>query len=67
MEEEIKKMKEMENIRIPENFDYDSIHNLAFEAKEKLKKIKPETLGQVKRIPGINPTDIINLSIALKK
>jgi tRNA uridine 5-carboxymethylaminomethyl modification enzyme len=67
MEEEIKKMKEMENIRIPENFEYDSIHNLAFEAKEKLKKIKPETLGQVKRIPGVTPSDVINLSIALKK
>ncbi|SDC08430.1 tRNA uridine-5-carboxymethylaminomethyl(34) synthesis enzyme MnmG [Geotoga petraea] len=67
MEEEIKKMKELENIKIPDDFEYDSIHNLAFEAREKLKKIKPETLGQVKRIPGINPTDIINLSIALKK
>jgi len=66
MEEEIQKMKEMENIKIPDNFDYDKIHNLAFEAKEKLKKIKPETLGQVKRIPGINPTDIINISISLK-
>ncbi|MGM0640387.1 MAG: tRNA uridine-5-carboxymethylaminomethyl(34) synthesis enzyme MnmG [Thermotogota bacterium] len=66
MEEEIEKMKEMENIKIPEKFDYDKIHNLAFEAKEKLKKIKPESLGQIKRIPGINPTDIINISIALK-
>lgn len=67
MEEEIKKIKELENIKIPNNFDYEIIHNLAFEAKEKLKKIKPETLGQVKRIPGITPSDLINLSIALKK
>lgn len=66
MEEEIKKMKELEDILIPEDFDYDRIHNLAFEAKEKLKKIRPDNLGQVKRIPGINPTDIINLSIGIK-
>ena len=59
-------MKELENERIPKNINYDEVNNLAFEAKEKLKKIEPETLGQMSRIPGINPADVINLNIYLK-
>ncbi|WP_121958279.1 tRNA uridine-5-carboxymethylaminomethyl(34) synthesis enzyme MnmG [Petrotoga sp. 9PWA.NaAc.5.4] len=66
MNEDVLKMKELENERIPKNINYDEVSNLAFEAKEKLKNIKPETLGQMSRIPGINPADVINLNIYLK-
>ena len=65
--EQARKMMEAENIRIPEDFNYDSINNLASEAKEKLKKIKPLTIGQAMRISGVNPADITQLLFALKR
>jgi tRNA uridine 5-carboxymethylaminomethyl modification enzyme len=58
---------QLEKEIIPKDINYDEIPNLAFEAKEKLKQIKPETLGQMSRIPGINPADLINLNIYLKQ
>jgi tRNA uridine 5-carboxymethylaminomethyl modification enzyme len=67
MEEEVKKMKKMEEIIISDSFDYDQVHNLAFEAREKLKKIKPATIAQAMRIPGINPSDILNLSVYVNR
>jgi tRNA uridine 5-carboxymethylaminomethyl modification enzyme len=67
MNEEIARMKQLEKEIIPKDINYDEIPNLAFEAKEKLKQIKPETLGQMSRIPGINPADLINLNIYLKQ
>ena len=60
-------MLEMENKKIPDDIDYDKIHNLASEAKEKLKEIKPSSLGQALRISGVNPADISILMIYLKK
>ena len=65
--EQAKRMLEAENIRIKEDFDYDSIKNLASEAKEKLKKIRPLTIGQAMRISGVNPADITQLLFALRK
>ena len=67
MEEEVKKMKKMEEIIISDSFDYDQVRNLAFEAREKLKKIKPATIAQAMRIPGINPSDILNLSVYVNR
>ncbi|UNY99718.1 tRNA uridine-5-carboxymethylaminomethyl(34) synthesis enzyme MnmG [Zhouia spongiae] len=52
------KLNRLENIRIPHNFDYDKLKSLSFEAKEKLKKIKPATLSQASRISGVSPSDI---------
>ena len=66
MIDEINKIKKLENEKIPENLNYDEINNLAFEAREKLKKVRPTSLGQASRIPGINPSDIINLSVYIK-
>jgi NAD/FAD-utilizing enzyme apparently involved in cell division len=63
----IKKLGTIENIRINEIFDYFKINGLTFEAREKLSKIKPETLGQASRIAGISPADISILMVALKK
>jgi len=57
------KINRLENIRIPESFDYDKIKSLSFEAKEKLKKIRPITISQASRISGISPADISVLLI----
>jgi len=56
----------LEKQRIPADFDYDIITALRFESREKLKKIRPETLGQASRISGVNPADISILSVWLK-
>ena len=66
-EKEVLKMKEMENIKIPKSIDYDKVINIASEAKDKLKKIMPTSLGQASRISGVNPSDIAMLSVYLKK
>ncbi len=52
------KMKQMEELIIPELFDYDKISALSAEALQKFKKIKPQTIGQASRISGVNPSDI---------
>ena len=56
-----------ETKKIPEDLDYNSISTLSSETKEKLLKVKPLTLGQANRIPGIKPSDIIFLNIAIEK
>jgi tRNA uridine 5-carboxymethylaminomethyl modification enzyme len=60
------RMKKLEHLMIPDSINYDGIHNLANEAKEKLKKITPKTIGQAMRISGINPADISTLMIYLR-
>jgi len=60
------KMLKMEDYKIPENIEYDQIHNLALEAKEKLKNIRPLTIGQASRISGVNPADISILLVHIK-
>ena len=62
----IEKHKSMEQKRIPEDMDYDSLQNIPKEAKEKLKKIKPNNIGQASRISGVSPADIQVLLIYLK-
>ena len=62
----IEKHKSMEQKRIPEDIDYDSLQNIPKEAKEKLKKIKPSNIGQASRISGVSPADIQVLLIYLK-
>ena len=52
------KMLRLEFLRIPQNINYENVQNLATEARQKLNLIKPSTLGQAYRIPGINPADI---------
>jgi tRNA uridine 5-carboxymethylaminomethyl modification enzyme len=63
----IKKLETVENIALNINLDYSKINGLTFEAREKLSKIKPETLGQASRIAGISPADISILMIAIKQ
>ncbi len=64
---EKEKMDTYENILIPDNTDYSKISNLALEARDKLNKIKPTSIGQAMRISGVNPADISVLMIYLKK
>lgn len=64
---EAKKMELMENRKIPTDFDYDMLHNISSEAKEKLKKVRPETLSQASRISGVNPSDIAIILVWLEK
>jgi tRNA uridine 5-carboxymethylaminomethyl modification enzyme len=54
----VQKMSQMEELSIPDNFDYKKIQAISNEAREKLHKIKPRTLGQASRISGINPSDV---------
>lgn len=61
------RFKEMEDIGISTDFDYSQIPAMSHEAKEKLSKLKPITLGQASRISGVNPADINVLMVYLKK
>jgi tRNA uridine 5-carboxymethylaminomethyl modification enzyme len=54
----VDKMKQLEDLEIPEQFDYQRIISLGIEAREKLNRVKPRTLGQASRISGINPSDV---------
>lgn len=66
-EREAQKMLEYDEIKIPEQINYKNINNLALEAREKLQKIKPTSIGQAMRISGVNPADISILMIYLKR
>jgi tRNA uridine 5-carboxymethylaminomethyl modification enzyme len=54
----VKRMRQLEDLLIPENFDYDRISSLSNEALQKFKKVRPRTLGQASRISGVNPSDV---------
>ena len=64
---EAEKSKVYEDITLEEKIDYNKIDNLALEAREKLNKIKPATIGQAMRISGVNPSDITILMLYLKR
>ena len=59
------KLHRLEHIRMRPDFDYHALQSLSYEAREKLSKIKPETLGQASRISGISPSDIAVLAVFL--
>ena len=63
----IKVSQEQESWKIPVDFNYDEIKALRTEAKEKLKKIMPVSLGHASRISGVNPSDVAILSLMIKK
>ncbi len=64
---EAQKLVDLDNKKIPVDINYDNIHNLASEAKQKLKQIKPTSIGQAMRISGVNPVDISLLMVYIKK
>ncbi|MBR3210375.1 MAG: tRNA uridine-5-carboxymethylaminomethyl(34) synthesis enzyme MnmG [Bacilli bacterium] len=64
---EAEKLLKLEKKQIPEGIDYDKIKNIASEARQKLKEVRPTTIAQAIRISGVNPSDISILSVYLKK
>ena len=61
------KMLKLENKLIPEDIDYENVPNIASEAREKLEKIRPTSIGQASRISGVNPADISVLMVYLRR
>ena len=64
---EVEKLLKLEYKKIPKDIDYDKVMNIASEARQKLKLVRPETIAQATRISGVNPADISILSVYLKK
>ena len=62
----LEKIKKMDDVHIPHAFDYDAVSGLSTESKERLKEVRPETIGQASRIKGIRPSDIMLLALSLK-
>lgn len=63
---EVDRFRKLEHIRIPEAFDYEVVHGLSNELKEKLSKVRPDSLGQASRIDGMTPAALSVLMVALK-
>jgi tRNA uridine 5-carboxymethylaminomethyl modification enzyme len=66
-ERQVEKLKRMEDMRLPENIDYQSIYGLSREVKEKLSKVGPVSLGQASRISGITPAALMAVQVHLKR
>ena len=62
---QIHQFKKLENLRIPDTFNYVDVHGLKTEAREKLEKIRPASIGQASRLPGVSPADISILMVML--
>ncbi|WP_411954355.1 tRNA uridine-5-carboxymethylaminomethyl(34) synthesis enzyme MnmG [Alkalibacillus sp. S2W] len=65
--QQVDKMRKMENKKIPENLDYDDVDNLATEARERLKRVRPLSVGQASRVSGVNPADVSILLVYLEQ
>ena len=65
--EQIGQFKKLENKRLSEDLDYESIKGIRVEAMQKLNEIKPESVGQASRISGVNPADINVLLVYLEQ
>jgi len=60
-------LQKMESQYLPADLDYSAMDNLSLEAKQKLQEVRPLTMGQASRISGVNPADIITISIYLRQ
>ncbi|MET3683830.1 tRNA uridine 5-carboxymethylaminomethyl modification enzyme [Alkalibacillus flavidus] len=65
--QQVDKMRKMENKKIPEDIDYDDVDNLATEARERLKRVRPLSVGQASRVSGVNPADVSILLVYLEQ
>lgn len=61
------RLRELESFALPESLDYRALHSLSYEAREKLGAIRPATLGQAGRVPGVSPSDLQNLVTEILK
>ncbi len=59
------KLRRLDNIRLPKDFDYNSVQSLSTEARQKLIRIQPNTIGEASRIPGVNPNDVSVLLVLM--
>jgi tRNA uridine 5-carboxymethylaminomethyl modification enzyme len=66
-ERQVEKLKRIEDVRLPEELNYQAIHGLSREVKEKLSKVRPMSLGQASRISGVTPAALMAVQIHLKK
>jgi tRNA uridine 5-carboxymethylaminomethyl modification enzyme len=64
---QVRQLEDLEARRIPEGFDYNALKGMSLEAREKLTRIRPDTLGQASRISGVSPADVSALMVLLKK
>ena len=64
---QVEQFKKMESRKIPDNIDYDKIESLRIEARQKLKEIRPLSIGQASRISGVSPADVSVLLVYLKQ
>ena len=67
VQREIEKMLKNETKLIPNDIDYDKVKNIASEARQKLKQVRPISIGQASRISGVNPADISILLVYLRR
>ncbi|WP_242240627.1 tRNA uridine-5-carboxymethylaminomethyl(34) synthesis enzyme MnmG [Bacillus cereus group sp. BfR-BA-01309] len=65
--QQVERMKKMENKKIPVDIDYDAISSLASEARQKLKDVRPLSMGQASRISGVNPADVSILLVYIEQ
>jgi len=66
-ERQVEKLKRMEALRLPEPFDYQIVHGLSTEIREKLSRVRPLSLGQASRIAGVTPAALMAIQVHLKK
>jgi tRNA uridine 5-carboxymethylaminomethyl modification enzyme len=66
-EQQVRKLKQMEDMRLPENIDYQEVHGLTTEVREKLGSVRPISLGQASRISGVTPAALMAIQIHLKR
>lgn len=64
---QVERMRKMERVRVPVDFDYDGVPGLLSESRQKLKKLRPQTLAQAGRVSGVTPADLHILWIALER
>jgi len=64
---QVERLHLMEELKIPADFDYWAVDTIRHECREKLSRVRPTTLGQASRIPGVNPPDLAILSVLIKK
>ena len=66
-QDQVDRLARLEHLRIPSEFDFSSVKGISFESREKFSNVKPETIGQASRIPGVRPTDVALLIGHLRK